>query len=391
MSDPTRPLAGLRVAYAAFDPFPNRKGSGTRIAQLVRGLTRAGAHVTLLTLPPTSSDAAPDGVELRPLRIVEDNFLARALAFAERVRREVIALRPDLVHFRGPFEGSALTTPFSTRAVPAVFEVNGLPSVELRYHYPALREAPTLEYKLRQLELAVLGRAAAVVTQSHATARFLKLRAGTGPEPLVIPNGADPRLTDSPPPSSVLRLLYAGTLAPWQGLDDLLTAVGRVSRTRDVRLDVVGFGQKRWRRTLVRRARRLKIGDCVSFEHAVARDELAERIEQSDVCVAPLPRDRRNRLQGSSPIKVFEYMASGRAVLATDLPCLREIITDGETGLLARASSPRLLAGRLEELAASDALRQALGRRARVAIEHGATWDHRRAELVRGYRRLLEG
>src|SRR5690606_28152914 len=44
-------LKGLRVAYAAFEPFPNAKGSGTRMARLLEALAGAGAEITLFTLP----------------------------------------------------------------------------------------------------------------------------------------------------------------------------------------------------------------------------------------------------------------------------------------------------------------------------------------------------
>jgi hypothetical protein len=78
-------LSGLRVAYVAFDPFPNRKGSGTRIGELATGLVEAGADVTLVTLAPVSGDEAPAGVRTWPIRALDRNYLARAVAFRDAV------------------------------------------------------------------------------------------------------------------------------------------------------------------------------------------------------------------------------------------------------------------------------------------------------------------
>lgn len=381
------PLAGLRVAFVAHEAFPNRKGSGTRITEMTRALARAGADVHVITLP--GQGPAPDHVTPRPVRVLEHNFLRRSLAFRDAVARQLVALRPDVVHFRGPFEGEAAVAWAAGEAgARSVYEVNGLPSVELRYHYPGLREANELEAKLRRLEGRVAAAADLRLTQSHATARFVRLR--TGQPATVIPNGARPLLLPAPEHDGArpLQLLYIGALQPWQGLKDLLIATRRASRHTPLALHVVGPARRSWQRQLLRMAARLKIPDLV-VEAAVDKAALAERLAAADVCVAPLTRDLRNRGQGCSPIKLFEYMAAGRCVLATDLPCVREIVEHGRTGWLARASHPHRLAEAIVHLAEDPGLRLALGRRAREAVTADATWEHRHAALVRAYETLL--
>ena len=96
-----------RVAYVAFEPFPNAKGSGTRIGQMLRALVGSGREVVLLTLPGRGAGELPPGVEHRALPVFRGNFLERALAFRHRVARELHALRPHAIHFRGIFEGQA--------------------------------------------------------------------------------------------------------------------------------------------------------------------------------------------------------------------------------------------------------------------------------------------
>lgn len=378
-------LSGLRVAFVALEAFPNAKGSGTRIGQMTRALAEAGAEVTVLSLPGRTEEAHPH-VRLRPLPIAEGNYLSRALAFRNAVARELRAIRPDVVHFRGPFEGQAAAAYAQVASARAVFEVNGLPSVELRYHYPRFVDDPSLEGRLRTLEARLLGAADLVLTQSETTRDFLRHRGLRG-EARVIHNGAH-----LVPPSTATNeaALYTGSLTPWQGLPELLMALRRARRQGggDLRVKVVGPAKKRWRRQIARAARRLRVEGGLELVPAVSRDELASLVARAPFCVAPLRRDLRNDVQGCNPIKLYEYMAAGRAVLATDLRCVGEIVTHDETGWLVRPN-PKALSEGLIRLAGDAALRERLGGAARRTIEEGGTWAHRRAELVSAYEALL--
>ncbi|MBK8011607.1 MAG: glycosyltransferase family 4 protein [Deltaproteobacteria bacterium] len=360
-----------------------------------------GAEVDLLTLAPATEEplTLPRGVHLRPIKVVEDNYLARAIAFREGVGRALYALKPDIVHFRGPFEGQAAIRYAADRRIPTIFEVNGLPSVELRYHHPAVGAAPAFEGKLRATEQFLLNQATLILTQSNATRRFLALRAQTpiAAPIVVVPNGADPALLTLPrrsldtatalprPP----RLLYVGSLAPWQGLGELLSAVARLRKHRDFRLEIIGQARREWERRLARAIRAFKLREHVVVREPVGPERLKEALRDSDICIAPLRHDRRNRLQGCSPIKIFEYKAAGRAIVASDLPCIQEILTHGEDGWLAKPSSPHRLRDALAHLLEHTELVDQLGARARRSVEESATWPHRQAAVASAYAALL--
>ena len=64
--------------------------------------------------------------------------------------------------------------------------------------------------------------------------------------------------------------------------------------------------------------------------------------------VAPLARGDRNEVQGCSPLKIVESMAAGTAVVASDLPVARELVTPGRDGLLVAPGAPRALARAME-------------------------------------------
>lgn len=348
--------------------------------------------MTLLTL--RGDDRAPNlhpGVKHRPLKVLDDNYLGRALTFQRLVGQALYAERPDVVHVRGPFEGQAALHYTADRKTAFVFEVNGLPSVELRYHHPRAAQAHDFLRKLRAQEQVLLRQADMLLTQSEATARFIRLRAQSQVTPHVIPNGADPALFRASPRNTdgPIELLYSGSLAPWQGLLGLLSALRQARRHGDFRLTVLGPPRRSWIRAINRCAKSLKVQDILHTSEAGGLETVAEHLENSDICVAPLARDTRNRIQGCSPIKVFEYMAAGRTVLASDLPCVREIVQPCETGYLHKASNVHRLREALLYLAGAPRLRSELGVRARNWIVEHATWSRRHAQLGEAYEALL--
>ncbi|MBI4953096.1 MAG: glycosyltransferase family 4 protein [Myxococcales bacterium] len=378
-----------RVAYVALEPFPSAKGSGTRIAAMLGALVSSGRQVHLLTLPARDTAEAPPGVTLHPLAVLEPNFLARALAFRDQVARRLQAIRPDVVHFRGVFEGQAALGYAALRRIPAIFEANGLPSVELPYHYPAVGTSPAMLARLRALEARTLGAADAVITQSRTTLAYLCDHGKPhGTPSFVIPNAADPDAGDAgQAPSEPPTVLYAGTLAPWQGVAELVMAARRTARERSLRFVLAGPARRRWELELRRLLRRLGLESVVSLAGALDRPSLARAVAGAALCVAPLRRDHRNAAQGCSPIKLYEYMAAGRPVLVTDLPCVREIVTP-ERGELVAAPRPKLLAERILALLDDPGRRRALGLAARAWVREHATWQHRAAALQAVYASL---
>ena len=332
----------VRVLYSAFDVVPSPKGATTHIMHFVRGLVNAGFSVHLMTpgdgiLPAqdvfegaTVTGVAPEG---------SANFLARALAFGEAVMAHVAnGLSYDVVHFRSVWSGFPLVRERGRCGNYAtVFEVNGLPSVELKYHYPALRGSPVLA-KIREQELAALHGSDRIICPSDVTRAFLCSLGVPAARTRVIPNGVNPGeccpypLADAGDRMPVL--LYLGTLAEWQGLDLLINAVARLRAEQPVALRLVGKGSSRQRKQLARLIRKQGLEDTVSLEPAVPHHEVPALIAGADICVAPLALDDRNVTQGCCPLKVLEYMACGRPLVATNLPVVRELVREDVDGLL---------------------------------------------------------
>ena len=100
-----------------------------------------------------------------------------------------------------------------------------------------------------------------------------------------------------------------------------------------------------------------------------------------DVCALPLPATT-HFAQHASPMKLFEYMAAGRAIVASDLPAWSDVITDGETALLLPPGDVKAWADGIDRLRRDPGLRQRLGQRARECVMASYTWDVRAQKIL---------
>jgi len=106
------------------------------------------------------------------------------------------------------------------------------------------------------------------------------------------------------------------------------------------------------------------------------------------VAVAPYQRvvngvnEDTNLARWMSPLKLFEYMAAGKAIVCSDLPVLREILTDRETAPLVDPDSPRKCVAALRRLSDDEPVRRELGDNAKALFEERYTWNRRAERLI---------
>jgi glycosyltransferase involved in cell wall biosynthesis len=91
----------------------------------------------------------------------------------------------------------------------------------------------------------------------------------------------------------------------------------------------------------------------------------------------------------ASPLKLFEYLALGCAIIAPSAANIREILVDGENAILFDPDSPTSLSQTIERVCGDEALRQRIGRQARRTIEERRlTWDHNAERVIELFHRL---
>ncbi len=375
------------VLYVCFDLIPSPKGAGTHVRYFVEALARRYT-VTLLSLGEGGGDLY--GARHRPLRLGQENYLDRALAFREAVWDVLAEERCEVVHYRSMWAALPVAEEQARRGYRSLCEVNGVDSIELKYHYPALRGRPDVLNKLRAQERLAFTTADALVTPSEVTGRYLVAHGAPEGRVTVIPNGVDlERFHPAPAPANDPPvLLYLGTLAPWQGLDLLLDALRRVLPHRAVRLRVLGAGTRRWGRALDTLIGKWGLAEAVEMLPAVPHAEVPAVIQAADLCVCPLAPTERNVVQGCSPVKLFEYLACRKPIVAGNLPVVREILTHEQDALLFKLSKPARLAEAILRLLADAELRRRLAGNARRTAET-FSWARAQDALLDVYTALL--
>lgn len=384
-----------RVLYTAFDIVPSPKGASTHILHNLKGLVNGNFDVHLMTpndglLPPE------DSIEgARVTRITQDlsqNFLARAAHFGKSVFTHIM-LNPeyDVVHYRNIWDGLAIAQNKKRLDYRTLFEVNGLPSIELRYHYPGIDSA--LLAKFKEQEIATLHLSDAIICPSHVTRDYIASLGLSRKLITVIPNGVSPSdFIPSPLPPRENRvpvLLYIGTLADWQGLEVVVKALPRILERRAVRLRIVGRGRSRQRKFLFKQIRKLGVEECVTLQPAVPHHEVPALIAESDICIAPLGWNDRNVTQGACPIKVLEYMASSRPLVASNMPIVRELVREDVDALLFSPNDADDLARQVLHLLNDFELSRRLSDSATERALSKFTWHEAQKKLLKVYDRLL--
>lgn len=238
----------------------------------------------------------------------------------------------------------------------------------------------------------------AVIVVSANLGNLVMSQGGVDPEKIyVLPNAADVEVPVIDPEAKQLLgkqyglgsspiVVFVGALQPWHGLDNLLEAFAIVLKTiPSAKLLIVGDGSMRQRS--VEKSNTLGIQQSVIFTGNVDHSKVPEFLSVSDVAVAPYPRLPLDFY--FSPLKLFEYMAAGKAIVASRLGQIAEVLTNGTNGLLVEPGDVGELAKGIIRLLTDDALRQALGTAAQETVRQNYTWPEYIRKLVYLYESVL--
>lgn len=322
---------------------------------------------------------------------------ARILSLARQLQREADRRRAALLHAHSPaLNGAAAWWVARRRGLPFVYEMRAL------WELAAVERGVATAGALRQraahaLETRLLRRAAAVVVIS-AGLRDEVLRRGVASTRIhQVPNGVDTEAFEPRPRDADLASRhglgdgvvfgYLGFFFAYEGVDVLLRAFAAVSTALPgARLLLVGGGDED--AGLRRLAADVGVAGRVIFAGEVPRDDVRRWYSLCDVLVYPRRRSRLTDLV--TPLKPLEAMAMGKPVVAADVGGLRELVRDGETGLLCAPDDVAALAACLADLGAAPTRREALGGNARRFVRAERDWS-RLAPIYDGLYRELTG
>ena len=167
-------------------------------------------------------------------------------------------------------------------------------------------------------------------------------------------------------------IVFAGGFFGWHDVSTLLDAFAQVLAGHpDARLLLIGDGGERQR--MMDRARHLGLAHAVQFTGRVPHGDVPSLLSAADIAVAPYPVLEQDLW--FSPLKVFEYMATGLAIVATDMGQIHQVLRQDTSGLLVPPGDAASMAAALQRLLADAELRRRLGEQARRDAVQKHSWD----------------
>jgi glycosyltransferase involved in cell wall biosynthesis len=167
-------------------------------------------------------------------------------------------------------------------------------------------------------------------------------------------------------------LIFVGSFYQWHDIITLLDAFASTLQVyRDARLVLVGDGVER--EVMTTHASELGIDHAVQFTGYVTHREVSRLVNAADIAVVPVPAMKQD--MWLSPMKLFEYMASGKAVIASAMGQIVNVVKDGQNGLLVPPGDVPAMASAIKKLIADPDLRTRLGQQARDDAVRNHSWE----------------
>lgn len=370
----------MRIAYACADPgVPvfGRKGCSIHVQEMLRAMLRAGhtVHVFARRLDgPPPADLAAVTVHLLPA-LPKDDVEYRELSAYEQNGDLVRALDDagpfDLIYERHALWSFGAMELAARAGIPSVLEVNA-PLIEEQCRHRTLHHVELAELAARE----AFQQARHIVAVSPAVADYARRVVPQHAAIVVEPNGVDAARFQQAVPSrhptaTTVTVGFVGTLKPWHGVPLLLEAFARVAAGfPGARLLIVGDGPER--ATLQQQAAELGIAALTEFTGAVDPANVPALLASMDLAVAPYPRLDDFYF---SPLKVLEYMAAGRAVVASRIGVIPEWIEHTHNGWLVAPGDLDALTEALSLLASDPAQRARLGAAAQASVTARHDWS----------------
>lgn len=379
----------FRILSLADTRFPIERANGIQTFETCRALAARGHRVRLLVradtqVPPREpfafygaerlEDFEIQAVALRgPAQLRRAAYLAWALELASRRDADLVFTR-DL-----GVAAAVLRLPRALRP-PVVYESHGHAAVVGAAMGDLLstgRAASSRKQRrLARRERFVWRAAEGYVTLTSALAAELRGAYGARPAVAVAADGARAPEPYAPPAPGPLRVVYAGHLYPWKGVD---TFVRALALTTDITATIVGGHPGEPDLARVRTlAGELGLVARITFTGLVPPGEVAARLRSAHVLVLPNSATAISSAY-TSPLKLFEYLAAGRPIVASDLPAFREVIGEQQAVLVA-ADDPAAFAAAFHRLRDDEPARLRMGEAAFV-LAAGYTWDARATRL----------
>ncbi len=377
--------------------FPGSRAHGIQVAAMAEALAATGLVVDVVVprrFPYQDVDpwqhygvkrtfrvhriASLDTIDLVPPALQRWPFLVQSVSYAWRALARAAVTRSSGVLVRDHYTLDVL--------------VHGLRGRDLSRLAVEIHDLPDSGARRRRL-MRLLRRIPAVITISDALRDDLIAEGLAADKLLVARDGVHlGRFADLPDAETARAhlglpgektIVYAGQLYPWKGVDMLVVALGRMP---DARLLIVGGD-----RTHLPRVRELAAAHApgrVHFAGQVPHADVPFHLAAGDALVLPNSAQQTISARYTSPLKLFEGMATGRPLVASSLPSLREVLTHDVNAWLVEPDDAAALADGLTRVLEDEPLARRLSTRAREDVAP-YDWSERGKLVARWLREKL--
>jgi glycosyltransferase involved in cell wall biosynthesis len=279
-----------------------------------------------------------------------------------------------------------------SRGCKILLEVHRLAHVEEKEYGQSY--APPFYFVItRYLEKEILRRADRITTVSESLKKTLA-DFGIGVERIhAIPNAVDPdKFKSTTNPNAIIEQYkledkivvgFVGSFARYHGLEILLDIAETVqNKYENIIFLLVGKNVHGSDNAMAKVSAR-RLSQLFTFTGEVCHSRIPFYIAAMDMAIIP------DFNTYGSPMKLFEYMAMGKAIVTPDVPPIREVIEDGQTGILFEKGNVVEAARAIEKLIENEQLRYELGERARLKVIGSYTWDGNAAKIVEIAERMI--
>ncbi len=371
----------MKIVYVANSFIPSRAANSVHVMKMCQALAQLGHEVELVARLPADAAAVEEDALWRQYGIQTPFRLKRLpiprqlprVRYAVRAVTHAARVRADLVYTR-----NSMAAPLAAwRGLPTIYEPHG---ARLTRESRVLFRLLCRSRNFRRLVMIT------TALKQDFLARF-----GDALDPgrvLVLPDGVDlERFEDLPDPAMARRQLgweparftagYAGHLYAGRGIELILSLAERLPQVRFLIAGGTEADIARYRAEAESRAL-----DQVCFAGYVPNGELPRYLAACEALLMPYQRKVtaagvQDTAAWMSPMKMFEYMATGRLIVSSDLPVLREVLNEHNAALCPPEDIDRWQAA-LERAARDESWRRQLGAQALADVRQ-YTW-RRRAE-----------
>ncbi|MHB2147451.1 glycosyltransferase family 4 protein [Calditrichota bacterium LG25] len=355
---------------------------GIHIQSIVNGLIQLGHQVKVVSLvgEKTQFRKAQDARESKwdwvrkhiPQPVYELAEIGYNLKGRRMLQKAIDSFRPDIIYDRYAHFSFAALWAAKKNNLPLILEVNSPYSIQKRQweklYFPWLSQYG---------EKKIFNAAPHIIVVSTPLKKIV-MDYGVPEEKItVLPNGTDPERFNPDIDDRSLRkklnltgkivLGFVGILRRWHNIDQLITVLEELNLPR-LNSAMIFLGDGPSYQELVEFNREKGHEAWIRFLGRIPHSEIQQYIAMMDVAISP------HATPYSSPMKILEYMAMEKAILAPDMENIRDILRDGENALLFKPDDARSLKEKLLLLIQNEDLRRRLGKTARRDVVQKFTW-----------------